>query len=60
MESVVREFVAPDPRRQDVTLRTLLAHTSGLPADVSLFEQARTRDELVLAAYRTPLEVCPR
>ncbi len=59
VESVVREFVAADPRRQDVTLRTLLAHTSGLPGYVRLFEQARTRDELVLAACRTPLEAAP-
>ena len=59
LESVVREFEAPDPRRQDVTIRTLLAHTSGLPGYVRLFEQARTRDELILAACRTPLEAAP-
>ena len=59
LESVVREFAATDPRRQDVTIRTLLAHTSGLPGYVRLFEQARTRDELVLAACRTPLEAAP-
>ena len=28
-----------DPRRQEVTMRTLLAHTSGLPGYVRLFEQ---------------------
>jgi serine-type D-Ala-D-Ala carboxypeptidase len=59
LESVVREFAAVDPRRQDVTFRTLLAHTSGLPGYVRLFEQSRTRDELVLAACRTPLEAAP-
>lgn len=59
LESAVREFVAPDPRRQDVTIRALLAHTSGLPGYIRLFEQARTRDELVLAACRTPLEAAP-
>jgi CubicO group peptidase (beta-lactamase class C family) len=59
VEPVVREFAAADPRRQDVTIRTLLAHTSGLPGYVRLFEQARTRDELVLAACRTPLEAAP-
>jgi CubicO group peptidase (beta-lactamase class C family) len=59
VESVVREFFAADPRRQHVTLRALLAHTSGLPGYVCLFEQARTRDELVLAACRTPLEAAP-
>ena len=59
VESVVREFTAPDPRRQDVTLRTLLAHTSGLPGYLRLFEQARHREELVLAACRMPLEADP-
>ncbi|MBZ5628166.1 MAG: beta-lactamase family protein [Acidobacteriia bacterium] len=63
VESVVREFAGRDrdndPRRPQVTIRSLLAHTSGLPAYVRLFEQARTRDELALAACRTPLEAGP-
>ncbi len=60
VQSVLREFAAhDDPRRQDVTLRILLAHTSGLPGYVRLFESTRTREELVLAALRTPLEAGP-
>jgi serine-type D-Ala-D-Ala carboxypeptidase len=59
VESAMREFTAPDPRRQDVTIRTLLAHISGLPGYLRLFEQARSRDDLVLAACRAPLEAAP-
>ncbi len=60
VQSVVREFAgSTDTRRRQVTFRSLLAHTSGLPAYVRLFEAAKTRDELVLAACRTPLEAGP-
>ncbi len=59
VESVVRQFAGDDPRRGDVTVRTLLAHTSGLPGYIRLFEHARTRGDLVLAACRTPLEAAP-
>ena len=37
----------------------LLAHSSGLPAYVKLFDSARTRDELVRAALATPLVTNP-
>jgi CubicO group peptidase (beta-lactamase class C family) len=60
VQSIVREFAAQsDPRREEVTVRRLLAHTSGLPGYVRLFERARTRDELVVAACRIPLEAAP-
>jgi CubicO group peptidase (beta-lactamase class C family) len=59
VEWVVREFHSDDPRREEVTVSTLLAHTSGLPGYVRLFEQARTREALLLAACRTPLETDP-
>ena len=52
-------FGTHDIRRYDVTLRHLLTHTSGLPAYVRLFERANTRDELIEAAYTTPLEADP-
>ena len=52
-------FGTHDIRRYDVTMRQLLTHTSGLPAYVRLFEQAKTRDELLEAAYSTPLECDP-
>jgi serine-type D-Ala-D-Ala carboxypeptidase len=44
-----------DPRRREVTVRMLLAHSSGLPAYEKLFLRAKTRDELLHAAFTTPL-----
>jgi serine-type D-Ala-D-Ala carboxypeptidase len=44
-----------DLRRHEVTLRMLLAHTSGLPAHLPLYERAGARDELTLLAAKTPL-----
>ncbi|SPF46065.1 Beta-lactamase [Candidatus Sulfotelmatobacter kueseliae] len=56
----IPEFRVPsDPRRSDVTLRMLLAHSSGLPAYEKLFLRARTRDELLHAAFTTPLSADP-
>jgi CubicO group peptidase (beta-lactamase class C family) len=48
-----------DPRRRDVTLHMLLAHSSGLPSYEKLFLKARTRDELLLAAFTTSLSADP-
>ncbi len=53
--SIVGEFSGEDPRRDEVTLRMLLAHSSGLPAYEKLFLRARTRPELLEAAFSTPL-----
>ncbi len=50
---------ARDPRRRDVTFRMLLAHSSGLPAYEKLFLRAQSRDELLHAAFRTPLTADP-
>jgi CubicO group peptidase (beta-lactamase class C family) len=44
------------PRRNDLTIRGLLTHTSGLPAHKKFFESTRDRDELIQLAYATPLE----
>ena len=55
LNSVVGEFSGEDPRRDEVTLRMLLAHSSGLPAYEKLFLRARTRDELLAAAFSVPL-----
>jgi CubicO group peptidase (beta-lactamase class C family) len=54
---VVPEFLSAgvDPRRRDITFRMLLAHSSGLPAYEKLFLRAHTRDELLNAAFATPL-----
>ncbi len=48
-----------DPRRHEVTIRMLLAHSSGLPAYEKLFLKARTRDELLHAAFTMPLSADP-
>jgi CubicO group peptidase (beta-lactamase class C family) len=62
--AVVPEFVSSagiqkDPRRNEVTIRMLLAHSSGLPAYEKLFLKAHTRDELIHAAFTTPLAADP-
>jgi CubicO group peptidase (beta-lactamase class C family) len=48
-----------DARRRTVTLRMLLSHSSGLPAYEKLFLKARTREELLRAAFTTPLVAEP-
>ncbi len=48
-----------DPRRHEVTIRMLLAHSSGLPAYEKLFLKAQTRDELLHAAFTMPLSADP-
>jgi serine-type D-Ala-D-Ala carboxypeptidase len=60
----VSEFMAdasgePDPRRRNVTFRVLLSHSSGLPAYEKLFLKARSRDELLRAAFTTSLSADP-
>jgi len=57
--AVVAEFAGEDPRRDAVILRMLLAHSSGLPAYEKLFLRAKTRDELLSAAFATPLATDP-
>ena len=52
---IVPEFAGEDERRRNVTLRQLLAHSSGLPAYEKLFLRARTAKELLVAAFRTAL-----
>ncbi len=59
VQAIIPEFSGSDPRRAQVTMRMLLAHSSGLPAYIRLFEQASTRAALLLAACRTPLETAP-
>jgi CubicO group peptidase (beta-lactamase class C family) len=57
--AIVPEFAGSDARRRDVTLRMLLSHSSGLPAYEKLFLHAKTRDELLAAAFATPLTADP-
>jgi CubicO group peptidase (beta-lactamase class C family) len=62
VSAIVPEFTtgrAQDPRRHEVTLRMLLAHSSGLPAHEKFFLKARTRAELLQAAFTTPLAADP-
>jgi CubicO group peptidase (beta-lactamase class C family) len=57
--SIVPESSGSDTRRGEVTVRMLLAHSSGLPAYEKLFLKATTRDELLAAAFATPLTADP-
>jgi serine-type D-Ala-D-Ala carboxypeptidase len=60
--AVVPEFVDAsdhDDERRQVTLRLLLAHSSGLPAYEKLFLRAPTREALLQAAFSTPLTAAP-
>jgi CubicO group peptidase (beta-lactamase class C family) len=62
VSAIVPEFIhdaAKDPRRHQVTLRMLLAHSSGLPVYEKLFLKARTRAELLQAAFTMPLAANP-
>jgi CubicO group peptidase (beta-lactamase class C family) len=53
------DFAADDPRRSRVTLRMLLAHSSGLPAYIKLFQTAHDRAELLRQALQVPLTAEP-
>src|SRR5262249_27964486 len=57
--AVLPEFAGNDPRRSQVTLRMLLAHSSGLPAYVKLFETAKDRGELLVQALELALAADP-
>jgi len=57
--AIVPQFAADDLRRPEVTVRMLLAHSSGLPAYEKLFLHAQSRDALLHAAIITPLATDP-
>jgi CubicO group peptidase (beta-lactamase class C family) len=48
-----------DPRRRQITLRMLLAHSSGLPAYIKLFQTAHNKEELLQQALQVPLTADP-
>jgi CubicO group peptidase (beta-lactamase class C family) len=52
-------FAGDDSRRRRITLRMLLAHSSGLPAYVKLFQTAHNKDELVRQALEVALTADP-
>ncbi|HEV7219633.1 MAG TPA: serine hydrolase domain-containing protein, partial [Terriglobales bacterium] len=57
--AIVPEFSGPDSRRKHVTVRMLLAHSSGLPAYEKLYEHASNREELLSLAYTVNLSADP-
>jgi CubicO group peptidase (beta-lactamase class C family) len=62
--AIVPEFAEPggssaDPRRRDVTMHMLLAHSSGLPAYEKLFLKTTAEAELLAAAFTSPLAADP-
>jgi len=59
VSGVVPEFLTGDERRRSVTFRMLLAHSSGLPSYEKLFLKTGNRDELLQAAFMTPLSADP-
>lgn len=56
---VLPEIAGSDPRRDQMTFRMLLAHSSGLPAYVKLFETSKNRQELLAQAFQIPLVADP-
>jgi len=52
-------FAGQDARRRQVTLLMLLAHSSGLPAYIKLFETAHNKEELVERALAVELTAEP-
>ncbi len=56
---ILPEFGEEDARRRLVTLRMLLAHSSGLPAYVKLFQSAKDKQELLRQACAVPLTADP-
>jgi len=56
---VLPEFRGLDPRRNEVTFRHLLAHSSGLPAYEKLFLRASNRSELLRETFAVPLKYVP-
>jgi CubicO group peptidase (beta-lactamase class C family) len=62
LAGILSEFLTDkehDPRRRVVTVRMLLAHSSGLPAYERLFLSADSREKLLHAAFTMPLVADP-
>lgn len=57
--SVIPEFANGESDRHDVTFHMLLGHSSGLPAYEKLFLRAKTKDDLLAAAFATRLTAEP-
>ncbi len=57
--AIIPEFAGVNSRRHEITLRMLLAHSSGLPAYEKLFLRAQARDALLQAAFTIELASAP-
>jgi CubicO group peptidase (beta-lactamase class C family) len=58
--AIIPEFGdASDSRKAEVTVRMLLAHSSGLPAYEKLFLRVKNREGLIAAAFTAPLTADP-
>ncbi len=57
--AIIPEFADVNSRRHEITLRMLLAHSSGLPAYEKLFLRAQARDALLQAAFTIELASAP-
>ena len=57
--AIVPEFAQNDPGRREVTLRMLLAHSSGLPAYEKLFLRVHSAGELLQAVFAAELVAAP-
>ena len=58
--AIIPEFGdASDSRKAEVTVRMLLAHSSGLPAYEKLFLRVKNREGLLAAAFTAPLTADP-
>jgi serine-type D-Ala-D-Ala carboxypeptidase len=56
---VLPEFASEDSRRQEITFRMLLAHSSGLPAYEKLFLRSTSRETLLEQALKVSLKYSP-
>lgn len=54
-----RHLEQEDARRQQVTLCMLLAHSSGLPAYIKLFQTSSNKEDLLRQAVQVPLTAAP-
>jgi serine-type D-Ala-D-Ala carboxypeptidase len=57
--AIVPEFASAEARRGLVTLRMLLAHSSGLPAYEKIFLRAQTREDFLRHAFAAELAAPP-
>lgn len=63
LDAPVQQYIPAfrGPMKDRVTVRMLLTHSSGLPADPAhyLYQEASTRDSMLALLYATPLDTTP-